>query len=85
MLKKIKRFEYPISDLSIIKSCPLLTSIFIDGSNYKNLDALKNSNITSIHVVNARNKKDVDDIISKVKSITCLCSYGYTADWEQAK
>lgn len=81
-LKKIKEFEYPLADLSLVKECPKLTRIYIDGKNCKNIPALQNSSINSVMIMDAENEEEAKRIIDEVKQYCRLGSYGYNAPWK---
>jgi internalin A len=82
ILKKLKEFEYPLQDLSLVKTCPKLTSIYIDGTHYKNISALQASAVTSIMVMDAPNEKRAKEIIAEVEKYCKLGSSGYNMPWK---
>lgn len=84
-LKKLKRLEYPLSDLSVIKACPKLIRICVDGTGYQNMDAIQNTEIVSIMVIDADSQEAADAIVADAKQYRELTSYGYNMPWQPPK
>jgi internalin A len=75
-LKKIKEFQYPVSNMEIYKCCPSIISIGVDAKNIHNIEMLKNTKIDNVTVYNASSEEEVDKIISRIDEYITLSSYG---------
>lgn len=76
-LKKLKEFQYPVSNMELYKYCPNLISIGVDAKNIYNIPLLKDTKIHEVTIYNASSEEEADEIISKIEKYITLSSYGY--------
>lgn len=76
-LKKIKEFQYPVSNMEIYKSCQSVVSIGVDARNIHNIEMLKDTKINDVTVYNALSKVEAEEIIYRIKNWVNLSSYGF--------
>ena len=80
-LPKLRNFEYPISDLALVKLCPKLEKVTLDGKGCVNYEALRDTKIVSIMVCDACSEADAKAIIDKAKEQVPLRSYSFNGPW----
>lgn len=76
-LKKLKEFQYPVSNMELYKCCPNLISIGADAKNIYNIPLLKDTKIDDVTIYNASSEEEADEVISKIEKYITLSSYGY--------
>jgi internalin A len=79
---KLKRLGYPMGDIRMILNCKDLVSISIDAKQYKNLELLEQTEISSIHILNADSKEEANAIIEMAEKYADITASGYNVNWE---
>lgn len=80
-LKKIKVFEYPLTDLATVKECPKLEAIAVYAKNPKNLDAVEGTMIKSVKVIDAESESEARELLEKIGKYRRLTETGYNRPW----
>ena len=76
-MKKLKNFEYPLTDLSILIKCPLVERIFVDALNYINTSALEGRIFKSVMIINPDDQESAMSIIDELKKYCQIDTYGF--------
>lgn len=75
-LKKLKKFCYPVKDLSVYQNMPQLESIGVCKEGLENIDSLAGSNVNHVDIFSTRNKEKEKSIIEEIKKYVELTGYG---------
>lgn len=76
-LKKLKEFQYPVSNMELYKCYLNLIYIGVDAKNIYNIPLLKDTKIDEVTIYNASSEEEADEVISKIEKYITLSSYGY--------
>lgn len=82
-LKGLKRFEYPVADLSLYSGLEKLSDIGIDVKNMHHLECLKDTHISGAQFYGAESRAEVKTALGKIENYVKLYSYGYAVTWEE--
>lgn len=81
---QLTRFDYPVSDLSVLASCLKLQSILVDGSRPVDFDAIAHLPIGGVKVHYAPDEATVEAILARAKATwPGLRATGYREDWNR--
>ena len=80
-MKNLKEFDYPVGDMELFKGCEKLTTIGIYAPEFKNPQAVKDSNIYSVMVYDANCEEEVESIVDSLKEYVRITCYGYQGDF----
>ena len=76
-LKKLKELNYPVSDLSILKSCPKLTCLTIDTEKIKDMKPFADANITSVTLYNIKSDEEARQLAEDIRRYHFLQAYSW--------
>lgn len=80
-LPKLKRTDWPFSDLTLLKGNTKLESIGIDLDQVKDFSPLKNTHITSVTLVNAHSEKQAKEAIKQIEQFINLTATSWVVNW----
>ncbi|MCI8410800.1 MAG: hypothetical protein HFJ09_16320 [Lachnospiraceae bacterium] len=75
-LKKLKKFCYPVKDLSVYQNMTQLKSIGVCKEGLENIGSLAGSNVNYVNIFSTRNKEEEKSIIEEIKKYVKLTGYG---------
>lgn len=81
-MKNLKELDYPVGDMDLIRGCEKLECVGIYAPGFKNVEALKDSNIHSVSIYEGRNIEELKSIIASVEEYVHLTSYGWKGDFD---
>lgn len=81
-IDSLKETDWPFSDISLLQSNSTLNSIGINAKTLCNIEALRDTNISSITVFNATSEENAKTIIDQVEQYKKLSSYGFECGWK---
>lgn len=81
---KLAEFDYPLSDLRVLKNCSQLKSIRINGRSNPDLAPLETLPVSSIDVYFAESEAQAEAILARAKALLPgLQAMGYRQDWSE--
>ena len=81
---QLTRFDYPVSDLSVLASCLKLQSILVDGSRPVDFDVIAHLPIGGVKVFFGPDEATVEAILARAKATwPGLRATGYREDWNR--
>lgn len=82
-LTKLKKFSYPVADMTLYEGCEGLDEIGIDAIGFQHPEVLENSKITGVSVYTARSAEEADAIINSIEKYVKLYSYSIRQNWRK--
>lgn len=77
----LKETDWPFSDISVLQSNSTLNSIGVNAKTLCNVEALRDTNISSITVFNATSEENAKTIINQIEQYKKLSCYGFECSW----
>lgn len=81
-MKNLKEFDYPVGDMELIRGCEKLETVGICASQFKNVEAFKDSNIHTVMMYEGTSARELVGIIESIKEYVHLTSYGWKGDFD---